>query len=161
MKTLTRHTTSSSQLSQLTPCGDHAGKFSDEAYKCFQLYDEELSQVIHHHRGLAWSDIMTDGTKVYAVWAGSQQALKNGRALLLELEYSDCEEAFDQASVLYENILETLRNVASEGRHVCDTFGNFGEFAEANGGYDPDFCKVVFNQNADELEAIYKEATNN
>lgn len=155
MKTLTRHTTSSSQLSQLISCGDRPGKFADEAYKIFLRYDEEdLSQVIHLG-GETWSDIKTDGTKVYALWA---ERMENGRALLLELEYSDCEEAFDQATVLYESILEGLKFVASEGVHLCDAFGNFGEFAEANGGYDPDFCKVVFDQNADELEAIYKEA---
>lgn len=161
MKTLTRYTTSSNQLLQLTPCGDHAGKFSDEAFKCFLQYDEEDLSGTIYPGSESWSDIMTDGTKVYAVWAEGPLSKGNGIVLLLELEYSDCEDAFDQADVLKQNILESMRVVASEKCQLCDSWQNFGEFAEANGGYDPDFCRVVFNMNVDELEAIYKEATNN
>lgn len=160
MKTLTRYTAPNEQLSRLIPCGDHVGKFTFEAYRLFLQYDEEdLTQIVHL-RNRVWSDIMTDGTKVYAVWAEGPLTFHYGRVLLLELEYSDCKEVFDEATMLYENILEDLKFVVSEGIPVCDAFGNFGEFAEANGGYDPEFCKVVFEQNADELEDIYQEDMN-
>lgn len=155
MKTLTYHTTPSWELSQLTPCGDYDGKFSVEAHKLFLRYEEEDLNRIIHFGSQTWVDIMTDGTKVYAVWAEGPLRMENELVLLLELEYSDCEKAFNEATVLYKNILESLKIVVSEGYHVCDNSQNFKEFAEANGGYDPDFCKVVFDQNADELEAIY------
>lgn len=91
MKTVITTTTGviSSQMI-LNHCGDYAGRFIDEA--CGIL--EKLTDIPEFSDN-RWADIMCDKKgNVYAIWAEDALTCQNAACIYLQIEETDCPEAF-------------------------------------------------------------------
>lgn len=85
MKTLTQTTTDQLFNLSLTCCGVYAGEFLYEAWDIINGHED-----IPECEGNMWADIMYDRDgRVYAIWADGELTSFGGKALYIELEYSD------------------------------------------------------------------------
>jgi uncharacterized protein YuzE len=99
MKNLVETTTGtiSSQMI-LDHCGDHAGRFIDQAY-------DLLSEVtdLPEFEENAWADIMYDKQgNVYAIWAEDALTCYNAEAKYIQLDENDCPQAFKDMKLKIE-----------------------------------------------------------